>query len=225
MAVLLSATTMNRSPRRRGHGWRAHLRWDSVPIGSPDFVITTSRPDPVQMIRWADYQFELGLTISMGRGEKGVGREVFGGEHLFDRAVAVHGRRGLRAVSHQPGPQGAEAHLRHGAVPQNGQWQNGDGRSGRRTSAAGPPVVIPYGMHHRTGPGAPTGCAAEIRDRDPRPRSAAETCGIPIDADHRRRDIRSPASASSHDRRWWNPGRARRSRHAPRQPRAQLPAR
>ena len=47
--------------------------WDWYQIGSPNFVITSSCPDPVQMIRWADYQFELGLTTSMGRGEQGKG--------------------------------------------------------------------------------------------------------------------------------------------------------
>lgn len=47
--------------------------WDWYQIGSPNFVITSACEDPETMIRWADYQFELGMTISMGAGEKGVG--------------------------------------------------------------------------------------------------------------------------------------------------------
>ncbi|WP_157975768.1 hypothetical protein [Brachybacterium sp. YJGR34] len=48
-------------------------QWDHFAYGYPNFVITPSCPDPAQMVRWADYQFELGLTISVGRGEQGVG--------------------------------------------------------------------------------------------------------------------------------------------------------
>lgn len=47
--------------------------WDWYQIGSPNFVITSACEDPETMIRWADYQFELGMTIAMGAGEKGVG--------------------------------------------------------------------------------------------------------------------------------------------------------
>lgn len=47
--------------------------WDWYNYGYPNFVITPSCPDPVQMVRWADYQFELGLTTSMGRGKQGFG--------------------------------------------------------------------------------------------------------------------------------------------------------
>lgn len=47
--------------------------WDWYQIGSPNFVITSSCEDPETMIRWADHQFELGMTIAMGAGEQGVG--------------------------------------------------------------------------------------------------------------------------------------------------------
>lgn len=47
--------------------------WLWYQIGSPNFVITNSCPDPVTMIRWADYQYELATTVSMGRGERGTG--------------------------------------------------------------------------------------------------------------------------------------------------------
>lgn len=47
--------------------------WDWYQIGAPTFAITNTCPEPVQMIRWADYQYELSMTISMGRGEKGKG--------------------------------------------------------------------------------------------------------------------------------------------------------
>ncbi|GAA1488277.1 hypothetical protein GCM10009626_10230 [Brachybacterium sacelli] len=46
-------------------------QWDHFSYGYPNFVITPQCPDPVQMIRWADHQFELGLTISLTRGEQG----------------------------------------------------------------------------------------------------------------------------------------------------------
>ncbi|WP_193106210.1 hypothetical protein [Brachybacterium sp. FME24] len=48
-------------------------QWDHFSYGYLNYVITPECPDPVQLIRWADYQFELGLTISGGRGEQGVG--------------------------------------------------------------------------------------------------------------------------------------------------------
>ncbi|MEE1649445.1 extracellular solute-binding protein [Brachybacterium sp. J144] len=47
--------------------------WEWYSIGSPNFVITSSCQDPVTMIRWADYQFELSLTTAMGRGQEGPG--------------------------------------------------------------------------------------------------------------------------------------------------------
>jgi putative aldouronate transport system substrate-binding protein len=47
--------------------------WNWFQIGSPNFVITSACEDPETMIRWADYQFELGMTVAMGAGEKGVG--------------------------------------------------------------------------------------------------------------------------------------------------------
>ena len=46
-------------------------QWDHFSYGYPNFVITPQCPDPVQMIRWADYQFELGMTVSITRGEQG----------------------------------------------------------------------------------------------------------------------------------------------------------
>lgn len=67
--------------------------WDWYQIGSPNFVITTSCPDPVQMIRWADYQFELGMTISMGRGEKGKGWD-----YADTGAVGIDGEQAVYSV-------------------------------------------------------------------------------------------------------------------------------
>lgn len=67
------ARIMQPLPPMAGPGGVRTCDWDWYQIGSPNFVITTSCPDPVQMIRWADYQYELGLTVSMGRGEQGVG--------------------------------------------------------------------------------------------------------------------------------------------------------
>lgn len=68
-----AARIMAPLPPLEGPGGVRTCDWDWYQIGSPNFVITRSCPDPVQMIRWADYQFELGLTISMGRGEQGTG--------------------------------------------------------------------------------------------------------------------------------------------------------
>ncbi len=48
------------------------LQWDHFSYGYPNFVITPDCPDPVQLIRWADHQFELTLTNSL-RGRRGVG--------------------------------------------------------------------------------------------------------------------------------------------------------
>src|SRR5690625_2664190 len=63
---------MQALPPLEGPGGVRTCAWTWDQIGSPNFVITNSCPDPVQMIRWADYQFELGMIISMGRGERGV---------------------------------------------------------------------------------------------------------------------------------------------------------
>jgi putative aldouronate transport system substrate-binding protein len=68
-----SANIMKPLPPMAGPAGVRTCHWDWYQIGSPNFVITTSCPDPVQMIRWADYQFELGMTIAMARGERGVG--------------------------------------------------------------------------------------------------------------------------------------------------------
>ncbi|WP_181869814.1 hypothetical protein [Brachybacterium alimentarium] len=73
--------------------------WDWYQIGSPNFVITSSCPDPVQMIRWADYQFELGLTISIGRGEQGVGWD-----YTDPGAVGIDGEQAVYEVI----PDGAD---------------------------------------------------------------------------------------------------------------------
>ena len=56
-----------------GPGGVRTAQWDHFSYGYPNFVITPDCPDPEQLIRWADYQFELQLTTSMKRGEKGVG--------------------------------------------------------------------------------------------------------------------------------------------------------
>lgn len=66
-----AGSIMKPLPPMEGPGGIRTCDWDWYQIGSPNFVITNSCPDPVQMIRWADYQFELGMTISMGRGEQG----------------------------------------------------------------------------------------------------------------------------------------------------------
>ena len=54
-----------------GPGGVRSCQWDHFSYGYPNFVITPQCPDPVQMVRWADYQFELGLTVSITRGEQG----------------------------------------------------------------------------------------------------------------------------------------------------------
>lgn len=55
-----------------GPGGVRTCQWDHFSYGYPNFVITPDCPDPQQMIRWADYQFELGMTISLNRAERGV---------------------------------------------------------------------------------------------------------------------------------------------------------
>lgn len=45
--------------------------WNYYDYAYLNYVITTSCPDPVTLIRWADYQYELGLTISVGSGVQG----------------------------------------------------------------------------------------------------------------------------------------------------------
>lgn len=62
-------------PPMEGPGGVRTCDWDWYQLGSPNFVITSSCEDPETMIRWADYQFELGMTISIGSGEQGVGWE------------------------------------------------------------------------------------------------------------------------------------------------------
>lgn len=66
-------SVMKPLPPMEGPSGVRTVDWAWNQVGSPNFVITNSCPDPVQMIRWADYQFELTLTISMGRGEQGKG--------------------------------------------------------------------------------------------------------------------------------------------------------
>lgn len=56
-----------------GPGGVRTAQWDHFSYGYPNFVITRDCPDPEQLIRWADHQFELQLTTSMKRGERGVG--------------------------------------------------------------------------------------------------------------------------------------------------------
>ena len=67
------AAIMKPLPPMAGPGGVRTCDWDWYQIGSPNFVITSACEDPVSMIRWADYQFELSMTTSMGRGEQGVG--------------------------------------------------------------------------------------------------------------------------------------------------------
>ena len=74
-----------------GPGGVRTAQWDHFSYGYPNFVITPDCPDPVQMIRWADYQFELGLTISVGRGEQGVGWDyATEGEKGIDGRQAIY---------------------------------------------------------------------------------------------------------------------------------------
>lgn len=79
--------------------------WDWHQIGSPNFVITSDCDDPETMIRWADYQFELGMTISMGRGEQGLGWEF-----------ADEGMEGVN------GDQAVYTRLMHGDEIDNQTW-------------------------------------------------------------------------------------------------------
>lgn len=66
-------------------------QWDHFSYGYLNYVITPECPDPVQLIRWADHQFELGLTISVGRGEQGVGWDFASeGQKGIDGQQAVY---------------------------------------------------------------------------------------------------------------------------------------
>lgn len=56
-----------------GPGGVRTAQWDHFAYGYPNFVITPQCPDPAQLVRWADAQFELQLINSMKRGEQGVG--------------------------------------------------------------------------------------------------------------------------------------------------------
>lgn len=67
-------------PPMEGPGGVRSAQWDHFSGSYLNFVITPQCPDPVQMIRWADYQYELGLTISVGRGEQGVGWDWAGSD-------------------------------------------------------------------------------------------------------------------------------------------------
>lgn len=68
-----------------------HSFWDWYQLGGPNFVISSSCEDPVTMIRWADYQYELTMTISMGRGEQGKGWDWSDkGEKSIDDRQAVY---------------------------------------------------------------------------------------------------------------------------------------
>ncbi|MFC0674067.1 twin-arginine translocation signal domain-containing protein [Brachybacterium hainanense] len=85
------ASIMKPLPPMAGPGGVRTCDWDWYQIGSPNFVITNACEDPVTMIRWADHQFELGLTTSMGRGEQGVGWDwAAEGTTGLDGAQAVY---------------------------------------------------------------------------------------------------------------------------------------
>jgi putative aldouronate transport system substrate-binding protein len=71
--------------------------WDWYAYGYPNFVITPECSDPVQMIRWADYQFELGLTIAVGRGEQGTGWD-----YSDKGAEGIDGRQAIYKVLPTP---------------------------------------------------------------------------------------------------------------------------
>lgn len=88
-----AASRMQPLPPMEGPDGLRTCHWDWYQLGSPNFVITSSCPDPVQMIRWADYQFELGMTISMGRGEQGTGWDYAGTD-----AVGIDGQQALYEV-------------------------------------------------------------------------------------------------------------------------------
>ena len=69
------ASIMKVLPPLEGPSGLRTCDWDWYAFGQPSFVITSSCQDPITMIRWADYQYELGLTIAMKAGEQGPGWE------------------------------------------------------------------------------------------------------------------------------------------------------
>jgi putative aldouronate transport system substrate-binding protein len=79
--------------------------WDWYNYGYPNFVVTPSCPDPVQMVRWADHQFELECSIAVGRGEKGIGWD--------------YADKGVKGIS---GEQAVYEILPDGSDLKNQQW-------------------------------------------------------------------------------------------------------
>ena len=85
------ASIMKPLPPMAGPSGVRTCDWEWFRIGSPNFVITSACQDPVTMIRWADHQFELSMTTSMGRGEQGTGWDWAGpGTTGLDGAQAVY---------------------------------------------------------------------------------------------------------------------------------------